>query len=308
MTPVAYMFPGQGAQYVGMGKDVYDHEPQAMELYREANKILGIDLAALCFEGPEEELTKTENAQPAIFVTSLAAYLAYLKRKPADWHPQAVLGLSLGEYTALVAAEAIPVHEGLKLVRYRGECMAEASLDHPGTLASVIGLSLDQVKQICQQVPIDIANLNCPGQIVISGTLQAIQEATTLATQQGAKRVIPLEVSGPFHSRWMERAAKRLKRRMAQVEFRHPKINFIPNVTAQVTTNPSEIPDRLIEQVYSTTRWEESIRTTARLGVLTFLEIGPGIVLRGLLHRIDPTRRCLNIGSMADLAQLPSSQ
>lgn len=304
MKSVAYLFPGQGAQCVGMGKDFYDHDPDSRELFKQANAILGFDLAALCFEGPEEELTKTEHAQPALFVASLAAYVAYRKKKPASWQAQAALGLSLGEYTALVAAESLAFHEGLTLVRYRGECMAEASQANPGTMVSVIGLSLDQVQELCRQVPVDVANLNCPGQIVISGAIQAIERAGELARQMGAKRVIALDVSGPFHSRWMTHAARKLQQRMAQVRFHPPKIQFIPNVTAQVTINPLEIPGRLIEQVHSTTRWEDSIRTAAGLGVETFLEIGPGTVLRGLLRRIDERLTCINLGTSSDLTQL----
>jgi len=294
MVDVAYIFPGQGAQYVGMGKGLYDNHEIARKTFEYANDILGFDLIKLCFQGPAEELTKTQNCQVAILVSSIAALRVHLLT-PSDFTPQVALGLSLGEYTALVCAETISFSDAIKLVRLRGQFMEEASKENPGKMASIIGLDIEQAEKVCQKSGAEIANLNCPGQIVVSGSTISVDDALVLAKENGAKRVVVLDVSGAFHSALMAGASHKLKEALKHIEFMPPKIPVVSNVSAYSQDVPETIKENLVDQLSSTTRWEESVRNVAACGIKHFLEIGPGIVLKGLLKRIDPELVCQNI-------------
>lgn len=294
MVEVAYLFPGQSAQYVGMGQALYNEYEIAANTFKQANRILGFDLAKLCFEGPAEELVKTENCQVAILVASVAALRIHLSQR-SEFTPQVALGLSLGEYTALVAAESLSFADAVRLVRLRGEYMEEAGSANPGKMASILGLDLEEVESICQESGAEVANLNCPGQTVVSGKIEAVDKASELARKKNAKRVIMLEVNGAFHSSLMASASHKLAAALKEVIIFPPKIPVVSNVTAYSQDDPDQIKENLIDQVSTTTRWEESIRHVAERGITTFLEIGPGTVLKGLLRRIDPNLICHNI-------------
>lgn len=302
MVEIAYIFPGQGAQFTGMGKDLYDNFPAAKEVFDKANSTLKIDIRKLCFEGPQDELSTTANSQPAILTTSIAALRAYESSPMAcQCTPRFSLGLSLGEYTALVAAGAVSFEDALLLVRKRGELMEEASRKNPGKMACVIGMELKAVEDLCKGIGCEIANLNCPGQVVVSGKTNNIELFSSLAKDKGAKRVLMLDVSGPFHSSLMTTARDKLKDQIDKVRFSSPKLNFISNVDAKVQTDPVAIKDNLIKQVNSKTLWEESVKLAAQSGIRTFLEIGPGQVLKGLLKKIDPKLEVKNFGVLQDL-------
>lgn len=298
---VGFLFPGQGAQYVGMGKDLYDAYPAAKEIFEKANAAVGFDLAKLCFEGPEEELKKTDISQPAIMTVSIAS-LRVLQGKRPDLAPKAAAGLSLGEYSALVAAEAMDFEAAVKLVRRRGQFMDDAAKKNPGGMVSIIGLDLETVKQIAVGTGCQLANLNCPGQIVVSGKHVSIDAAAAIAQQKGAKRVVKLEVSGPFHSSLMDGASEKLKKELENIEVRQAKIPIVSNFTANYETQAEEIKKNLIEQINHTTCWEDSMRLLIKDGVADFFEIGPGNVLKGLLRKIEKGVKVYNIGSAQDIA------
>ena len=304
MVDTALIFPGQGAQYVGMGKDLYENFPQAKEVFDKANTILKFDLKKLCFEGPQEELSTTKNSQAAILTTSIAA-LRVLEASPlyAAYAPKFSMGLSLGEYTALVAAKSISFEDALLLVRKRGELMEESSRKNPGKMACVIGMDMKVVEELCKGFGCEIANLNCPGQIVISGKVNNVELFASMAKDKGAKRVIMLDVSGPFHSSLMTPARDKLKEYIDNVRIEAPVIPFISNVDAKVQADPVKIKENLISQVNSRTLWEESMRLVIQAGVKTFLEIGPGQVLKGLAKKIDPKLEVKSIGTSQDIQQ-----
>jgi len=306
VVEIAYIFPGQGAQYVGMGKDLYENFPKAREVFDKANQILKFDLGKLCFEGPQDELSKTVNCQPAIFVASIAALRVLEARPPATEEvvPRFSLGLSLGEYTALVAAGVMSYEDGLVLVKKRAEYMEEASRKNPGKMACIIGMELAQVEGLSKGFGCEIANLNCPGQIVISGKANNIDLFASLAKEKGAKRVVMLDVSGPFHSSLMTQASDKLKDYINKVQFASPNISFISNVDALIQTDPARIKENLIKQVNSRTLWEKSIRNVVAAGVKTFFETGPGNVLKGLLKKIDSSLEVKNFGTLAELQSL----
>lgn len=305
MVDFALIFPGQGAQYVGMGKDLYEHYPAAKVIYEKANKILGFDISKICFEGPQEELTRTDICQPAILITSIAALRSLESVLSAPISPRAVLGLSLGEYTALICAGSFTFDDGVCLVRKRGEFMEEASQKSPGTMASIIGFPLKETRKICAETGAQIANLNSPGQIVISGAKEKVEATLSLAKQRGAKRVIPLDVSGAFHSDLMELAANKLKTEIDKINISAPKIKVMSNVTAKYEATTEEIKDNLVAQVKSSVLWEDSIRFLAGEGIKRFIEIGPGKVLAGLLRRIDSTLECFNVETADDIKNFP---
>jgi [acyl-carrier-protein] S-malonyltransferase len=297
----AYIFPGQGAQYIGMGKDLYDNFPQAKDIFDQANKVLGFDLAKLCFEGPIEELTKSAVCQPAILTHSIAAYKIFSTLYKANkMMPAACAGLSLGEYSALVACGSLKFEDAVSLVHKRGKFMDQASAENPGTLSCILGIDLSQAQKICQESSAEVANLNCPGQIVISGSFAAIKKAEELAKIAGAKRVIPLGVSGPFHSSLMRSAADKLKKELENIQINQPNVLFIPNVTASYTADPAQIGKLLTEQVANTTFWEKSIEVLKKDGIVNFIEMGPGKVLRGLLQRIDKELNVINLDKNDD--------
>ena len=300
MLDVAYIFPGQGAQYVGMGLDFYNQYPQAKEVFERANSTLGFDLTKLIFNGPSDDLIRTDNCQVAIFVTSLAYFFA-LSAQDIDFNVKFAAGLSLGEYTALVAAGALSFEQGLKLVRKRGQYMDQAAQDNPGGMLSVIGLSVEAVENICCQTKTEIANLNCPGQVVISGTLGALEEAKILAAKNGARKSIPLQVGGAFHCSLMSSAAQKLHQDLEDITISVPRIDVVNNVKATVEKNPQAIKDNLAQQVAHRTRWEDSIGLISAAGIKHFLEIGPGKILKGLLRKIDPELSVYNIGTTEEL-------
>jgi [acyl-carrier-protein] S-malonyltransferase len=305
MNKACYLFPGQGAQYVGMGRDLYDNSPEAKAVFDEAEKILPeISIKKLCFEGPIEELTLTANSQAAILVVSIAALRALenrLKAQGSRLDVPACAGLSLGELTALTAAGSIKFKDAVRLVRRRGELMEDASVKNPGSMASVIGFSIEELEKVCAETGAEIANLNCPGQTVISGTYESVKNAMELAAQKGARKSILLNVSGAFHSSLMKEAAELFRLELQKTEFLEPKINVISNVTADYERTPSEIKENLVKQLFSPVRWEESARKLAGEGNDTFFEIGPGKVLKGLLRRIDPDLKVYNIEKMEDM-------
>ncbi|NUN68310.1 MAG: ACP S-malonyltransferase [Bacteroidetes bacterium] len=281
---VAYIFPGQGSQYVGMGKDLYDAYPSVKKLYDEADAILGVPLSRICFEGPEEELKQTKNTQPAIFLHSVALWQLL---KPSD--AAMVAGHSLGEYSALVAAGALSFADAIKLVRLRGELMQKAGEENPGTMAAVVGLDAKTVGEVTcaayEVGAVQAANFNSPGQIVISGTVTGVRKAMELAKERGAKLVKELVVSGAFHSPLMQSAKDKLKTALDAVTIHDASVPVYANVTAAPVQKADEIRTLLFEQVTSPVRWEETVNNMAAAGAAKFVEIGPGKVLQGLVKR-----------------------
>ncbi len=302
---VGYIFPGQGSQYVGMGKDLYDNSPEAKKIFDEAEEILPrVNIKKLCFEGPIEKLTLTANSQVCILVASIAALKTLEDTKTQrhkDTRPMACAGLSLGELTALTAAGAMEFKDAVRLVRRRGELMEEASSKNPGGMASILGISLEELQKVCKETGAEVANLNSPGQIVISGAKEAVAKAMDLAVKRGARKVISLNVSGPFHSFLMKGAAESFKIELDKIKFSDPAIPVITNVTADYEKTIVEIKENLVRQLYSPVRWEDCVRRMAGDGCDTFFEIGPGAVLKGLLRRINPDLKVRNIEKMGDV-------
>jgi [acyl-carrier-protein] S-malonyltransferase len=300
MEKTALLFAGQGAQTVGMGKDLADHFPAARALFDQANQLLGYDLAGLCFDGPEDELTRTEHAQPAIYLVSWIAFELLRARLPKlPFH--AAAGLSLGEFTALAAAGVMPFPIGLELVRQRGRFMQEACDITQGTMAAIIGLNEESTLEICAAVGVELANLNCPGQIVVSGETNRIHQACELAKARGARKALPLNVAGAYHSRLMQSAQSKLAAALASVDLQRPTVQVLSNVTAQPHQTPREIAPLLLEQITSPVRWEASIRQLLDQGFRRFIELGPGRTLHGFLKRIEPDAVVLNIHDVASL-------
>ncbi|MEK6715383.1 MAG: ACP S-malonyltransferase, partial [Candidatus Omnitrophota bacterium] len=274
---IAYIFPGQGAQYVGMGRDLYEKLPVSREVFDKADKILGFSVSRLCFEGPQDALGETRNCQLAILVTSIAALEAFnTEPRTRNSELKYAAGLSLGEYSALVAAGAISFEEALILVRKRSELMSEASERFPGKMLAVLGLDLETVKNLSKQTDIEIANLNCPGQVVVTGKSQNIDSFSALAKTEGAARLVELEVSGAFHSKLMSEASVKFKQELERANFAIPKINVISNVTARPFASIEVLRTNLALQVKSSVLWEDSVRFMAAAGVKKFFEIGPG--------------------------------
>lgn len=302
MNPIALLFAGQGAQHVGMGREFHDENAPARAVFEEADRLLDLPLRQICFHGPEADLIQTSWCQPGIFVHSLAALAAVRAARP-DLQFQAAAGLSLGEFTALTAAGWTPFATGLRLVRRRGQLMQDACEKTAGAMASILGLDLERLQAVCAEADVDIANLNCPGQIVISGDKEAIAKAVALAKARGAKRALPLTVAGAYHSRLMRAAAEQLADDMAGVNFLSGEIPVISNVTAQ-PHDAQHLRRRLVEQVTSPVRWEESMRGLLSRGFRTFLELGPGEVLAGLMRRIAPAANVVSVSRPSDLAKL----
>ena len=296
---VGYLFAGQGSQYVGMGKDLCDSFPEARLIFDRADKVLGFSLSSLIFNGPLEELTKTNNCQPAIVTMSIACWQVYqVKHSQIDGF---MAGLSLGEYSALVAAGVFSFEDAIYLVRKRGEFMEEEAARNPGKMLSIIGLDLIQVKEICKAAKAEIANINCPGQVVISGAQQAIQNAQVLAKEKGAKLAVILEVSGAFHSSFMQGASLKLAEELKKIHMSAPKFPVISNVTAKPALSVEEIRENLIRQVSGSVLWEDSVRLILSKGISNFIEFGPGKVLKGLMRRIDSNAQVTNIEKSVDI-------
>jgi [acyl-carrier-protein] S-malonyltransferase len=305
LSGAAYVFPGQGSQSTGMGLGLYNSYPSAKEVFYLADVSLGFPLSRLCFEGPEEELTKTHNVQPAILVVSIACLKALQEAKRgALSSPAFVAGHSLGEYTALVAAGALDLADAVSLVRERGRLMYEAGLKNPGSMLAIIGLDKGPIEDICLQSGTEISNINCPGQIVISGTAQCLAEASKLAKTSGARTVIPLKVSGAFHSALMEPVIAEFSKVVSSVRFQLPAVPVISNVTARPLTDVDSIKQELVKQLRNCIQWQASVEYIMHSGVTTFYEIGPGRVLTGLIRRINAELQTFNISGIEDIAQL----
>lgn len=301
MSKIAFLFPGQGAQSVGMGRDLAESLPAARELFDRANDVLGYDLAELCFEGPEDHLDTTVHSQPALFVTSLVALESLKEKSPEIVEScEATAGLSLGEYTAMVFAGVMNFEDGLKVVQQRGEAMQAASDATPSGMVSVLGLERDKVEEVCEKAreegeTLQVANFLCPGNIAISGDRAACNRAEQVAVEMGAMKAVPLAVAGAFHTNIMESAVEKLTAALASVELASPRIPVISNVDAQSHSDPEEIRDLLIKQVVSPVKWEDSMRKLLGDGVDQFYEVGPGRVLRGLLRRVERKISCENV-------------
>jgi [acyl-carrier-protein] S-malonyltransferase len=283
----ALVFPGQGSQSPGMGKEIAERFTSARKVYEEADDILGYRLSALCFEGSEEELRQTVHAQPALFVTSVATW--YAVSDMVELHPVCVAGHSVGEYAALVVAGVLEWQDGLRLVRARAEAMQEAAQRSSGAMAAVLGLDVDAVEEACREASavgvVCVANHNCPGQVVISGEAEAVTKAGELCKAKSAKRVIPLRVSGAFHSPLMQPATERFRDALQQVNFRPPQLPVVANRTADVLSVETDFVALLTEQLLYSVRWEDSVRRMWDLGARVFAELGPGDVLSGLVKR-----------------------
>jgi [acyl-carrier-protein] S-malonyltransferase len=300
MSKTALLFAGQGAQMVGMGRDFAEKFSSAKAWFERANSVLGYDLSAICFGGPEAELTKTENAQPAIFLVSWVAF-QLLKEQMPLLNFQATAGLSLGEFTALSAAGALSFEDGLTVVRQRGRFMQEACEATHGSMAAIIGLDETLTRQVCADTGVVLANLNCPGQLVISGATERIEQACDLARSKGARRALPLPVAGAYHSPLMASAQPKLDTKLASLRLAEPSVPVISNVTARPHQTAETIRSRLVEQVTASVRWEESIRYLLAEGFNRFIELGPGTALSGFMKRIDKEALVLNVADSASL-------
>ena len=299
---VAFVFPGQGSQSVGMGLDLYVHYASAKQVYDQVDDILGFPLSRICFEGPEEDLTQTINVQAAVLTTSIACLKA--AEEATNYtvpHPTFVAGHSLGEFTALVVAGVLTLADAVRLVRERGRLMHEAGRRTPGGMLAILGLDLAVVETVCQSAGTWVSNINSPGQIVISGTTGSLDKARRLAQIKGARRVIPLRVSGAFHSALMEPALEGLKTAIAAANFNKPLMPIMANVTAQPLTAVDTVKEELISQLVHCVKWQQSIEATIARGVTTFFEIGPGDVLTGLIKRISPGAQTFNINTLESL-------
>jgi [acyl-carrier-protein] S-malonyltransferase len=300
MKKTALLFAGQGAQVVGMGKDFADALPSARTWFDRANAALGYDLASVCFQGPEAELTKTENAQPGIFLVSWVAFQLLRERVPG-LNFEATAGLSLGEFTALTAAGVMSFEDGLSVVRRRGRFMQEACEATQGGMAAIIGLDETLTREVCAAAGVELANLNCPGQLVISGESARIAQACELAKAKGAKRALPLPVAGAYHSKLMASAQPKLAAALETISLQAPRVPVIANVTAQPHGAAADIRARMVDQVTSSVRWEESMRYLLAQGYTRFIELGPGAALTGFMKRIDKTAVFYNVSDVASL-------
>lgn len=305
MGKIAWVFPGQGSQYVGMGKSVAEACPKARVLLDKASRLLGYDLAKLCWEGPESELRKTEYTQPALLtVSTMLAHVLHCE----GLQPDVVAGHSLGEYSALVAAGSLEFEAAVSLVARRGQLMEDAVPCGKGAMAVLLGLDLHKVESICQNASqgevVEAANLNCPGQIVISGERSAVKRAMALGKMEGARRVVELEVSGPFHSSLMRPIADVFAQDLALVHLDDPKVPLVANVTADYVEDATTLRRVLLQQLYSPVRWEKTIRRLLADGVDTFVEVGPGQVLAGLIKRISRDAAIVGFQEMEGLEKV----
>ncbi|MBN1823286.1 MAG: ACP S-malonyltransferase [Endomicrobiales bacterium] len=305
MKRIGLLFPGQGSQYVGMGKEMYDNFPQAKSVYDNANEVLGFDLKKIVFEGPEETLKQTQYTQPAIFTSSIAIFDAFRSRYDVSGDTVLCAGHSLGEYSALCASGAFSLADGLKLVKARGEFIQKASQANPGTMAAIIGLGRDKLTEVCAKAKdmgvCEPVNYNTSEQIVIAGATEAVKKAVELARVAGAAKAVMLAVSGPFHSSLMKQAAELMNEELKKYQFSNMSFKVITNCDAQLTENSEKVKDKLVRQINSPVLWEDSIRAMINSGIEIFIELGPQRVLSGLMRRIDKTKKCLNIEDMKSL-------
>ncbi len=302
MTAIALVFPGQGSQRVGMGQDFWSQVPEARILFEKASEALGIDLDHLCFKGPDEQLTLTANAQPAIMTVSMAAFAAL---QCEGIKPDYVAGHSLGEYSALVASGSFAFEDAIRIVRKRGEFMQEAVAPGAGAMAAILGLDRQSVYAVCEEAAqygiVEVANLNSPGQVVIAGKTEAVDRAIKLAKQHGAKRAVRLQVSAPFHCSLMEPAAQRLAGVLQATPIADPTVPLVNNADAELLTTRDAVADSLVRQVTRPVRWEDVVRRLVKEGVTIFLELGPGKVLTGLIKRIAPEATALYAEDLGSL-------
>lgn len=300
MVKTALLFAGQGAQVAGMGRDLAEAFPAARARFEEANTLLGYDLARICFEGPEDVLTRTEHAQPGIYLVGWVAFELLQAAVPGlEFH--AAAGLSLGEFTALAAAGALSFADGLRLVRARGRFMQEACETARGGMAAILGLEEGAVREVCAEAGVELANFNCPGQLVISGPADRIAVACDLARARGARRAMPLPVAGAYHSRLMAPAQAPLAAALAAAPVNPPRVPVLANVTARPHGGPEEIRDLLVRQVTGSVLWEPSMRRLLADGFTRFIELGPGTTLSGFLKRIDKSAQVLNVADVPSL-------
>lgn len=298
---IAVVFPGQGSQYVGMGREIHENFDKAQETFEEASHALGYDLADLSFNGPKQELNKTFKTQPCILTVSTAIHRVLLSKNVT---PAVVAGHSLGEYTALVAAEIITFKDAVRLTEKRGRFMQEAVPEGQGLMAAILGLERSTVEEICRSLQSGYAapaNFNCPGQIVIAGEKTAVEEAVNFCKEAGAKRAVALSVSVPSHSRLMEDASRRLAELLDSIELKDPQIPIVNNADAKFLNTKESIKESLIRQISRPLLWEDSVKAIAQSGIQTFVEVGPGRVLSGLIRRIVPDARVLNVEDMKSL-------
>lgn len=305
LKKTAWVFPGQGSQFVGMGKDLYTSFKSARAVFLEADEAIGFSLSKMCFEGPEDELQLTINTQPALLTISYACLKAIEELNDGSFPaPDYVAGHSLGEYTALAAAGVLDFRTAVKLARERGRLMHEAGQLSPGAMAAVIGLDADILAGICEKYSTVIANYNSPGQLGISGAVENIARASEAARESGASRVIPLQVSGAFHSPLMKPARDGLIKILASLKLNSPRIPIVANTTAQPLTTSDQVKQELTDQLCSGVRWQQSVEYMAEQGVTSFIEIGPGRVLSGLIKRISRDAKLLNIGTAEAISTL----